>query len=387
LVEASADGTVGGSHQALLDLARNFDRSRYTPVAIFYEDNRIADALRAEGVEVFLWKGVRNRSGAGGNGGLIRKLKERAGGMARCRAFLREQAIDIVHINNSPAIGWFDWLPAAHLLGIPCVAHSRAPAEAQSELESIMRRRFDCVIAISRFMDFTVRREGIPGDKVVLVYDGIDGGALVGSVRRKADEVRQSLGVSSEKLLVAMVGHLRSWKGQHIVLEALTHMPAELQRQICVVFVGGTAIDCGPYADSLRDTIRARGLEDCARLLGERSDAPEIMHAADVVLHASTDPEPFGLVVVEGMTLGKAVVASYLGGPGEVITPGSGIKFDPEAPEELAAVLAELVAHRDRVVQLGLRAQQRAAEFSARKTAAGVELVYEQLLRRRWLKS
>ena len=57
---------------------------------------------------------------------------------------------------------------------------------------------------------------------------------------------------------------------------------------------------------------------------------------------ASTTPEPFGLVVVEGMALGRAVIAAALGGPLETIAPGTGLLFDPTRPDLLAEQLTRL---------------------------------------------
>ena len=78
------------------------------------------------------------------------------------------------------------------------------------------------------------------------------------------------------------------------------------------------------------------GLTGQVHLLGSRDDVPALMNAADAIVHASVQPEPFGLVVVEAMALGKPVVASNLGGPSETVTPGTGLLFDPDDPAALA---------------------------------------------------
>ena len=87
-----------------------------------------------------------------------------------------------------------------------------------------------------------------------------------------------------------------------------------------------------------------------------------------------------GRVVVEGMALGKAVVASRLGGPSEIITPGSGVTFDPEDPAELAMVLRQLMDDPVRRQSLGDGALERVSAFGIRENAAAVERVYQELL-------
>jgi glycosyltransferase involved in cell wall biosynthesis len=116
------------------------------------------------------------------------------------------------------------------------------------------------------------------------------------------------------------------------------------------------------------------------RFLGERTDAAEIMAAADIVLHASTSPEPFGLVLIEAMLLGRPVVASALGGPLEIVTPGAGLLFDPTQPEALAAILARLAADPVLRAQLGEAGLRRAGEFTVARTAGAIEVLYDELL-------
>jgi len=103
------------------------------------------------------------------------------------------------------------------------------------------------------------------------------------------------------------------------------------------------------------------------------------MNAADIVVHASTDPEPFGIVVVEGMALGKAVLASALGGPLEIITPGTGLLFDPAHPEQLAAAIDRVAADANFRGELGRAARERADVFSVRALVSGTEAAYDSV--------
>jgi glycosyltransferase involved in cell wall biosynthesis len=99
------------------------------------------------------------------------------------------------------------------------------------------------------------------------------------------------------------------------------------------------------------------------------------------VVHASTTPEPLGLVVLEGMVLGKPVIASRLGGPAEVVQQGSGLLFDPAHPEGLAALFETLAADPERRRDLGEAGQRRAEEFSIGRNVRAIEAVYRELLR------
>jgi len=116
------------------------------------------------------------------------------------------------------------------------------------------------------------------------------------------------------------------------------------------------------------------------RFLGERADVPDLMNAADIVLHASTVPEPFGLVIVEAMALGKPVIAASAGGPTEILTPRLGLMFDTDRPEELAQHLTQLADDPGFRELLGARARERAREFSVTPMVRATEDLYAELL-------
>ncbi len=383
LVEVNEDGTAGGSHQCLFDIARSLDRTRYTPVALFYQNNRFAERLSALGIRTLIWE--KERAQETPRRPPLRRLKQIVGlGLAvrRRLQLLQSERIDLVHMNNAPAIGYHDWFPAAKLSGIPILTHARLQFRMPRGAWRWLMRSFDAVIAISQEIERFSLAQGIPAERITQIYDGIDVAALHASIQRIPEEVREELGVAPEDILVAMVGHLRTWKGQDLALDALHRIAPPLRERLKLVFVGGVGLGDEPYFDSLRDTVSRHGLQSSVTFVGERSDAAAIMQAADIVLHASTRPEPFGLVVVEGMALGRAVIASGIGGPAEIITPGTGILFDPTRPDELATALATLAADPENRRRLGEAGQRRASDFSVEQNVEAIQALYGSLLRR-----
>jgi glycosyltransferase involved in cell wall biosynthesis len=184
-------------------------------------------------------------------------------------------------------------------------------------------------------------------------------------------------------MLVAMVGNLRPWKGQHIAIEALAGMPASRRREIQLLIIGSSNAADAAYEQDLLARVESAGLKDQVRFLGHRTDVPDLMAASDVVLHASTEPEPFGLVVVEGMALGRPVVASSIGGPLEILDNKTGLMFSPARPDDLARHLSMLVAKPDRRRALGKAAQARAKKFGIANTVEETTRVYDQLMGRK----
>ena len=382
-IEANEDGTVGGSHRVLFDLVCNLDRAQYEPVVLFYQDNAYVPRLRGQGVDVVVLAEVRARERVvRRNGGRLTKLFENFATIGRRFRFLRQHRIDLVHINNSPATGNDDWLPATRMLRIPCVANVAGDARGPGGgwLHKRLFRAFDHYLSVSEFITQAMLRAGIKSERMDLIYPGVDLESFRARVKRTRQEVRGDLGIPGHAVMALMVGNIRQWKGQHVVLAALEQMPATVRKGFYVAFAGALTADDRPYMNELEATVARAGLANHVRFLGSRDDVPDLLNAADIALHASVRPEPFGLVVVEAMSLGKAVVAANTGGPAEVVDRASGITFDPMVPGQLAEVLTNLVRDPIQRGELGKGALQRAEQFTARRFAAGVRRVYERVL-------
>jgi glycosyltransferase involved in cell wall biosynthesis len=386
MVESNQDGTVGGSYQVLFDLATRIDRARFEPVVLFYQDNVFVSRLRARGVEVVLFDEIaRKEREIIQSGRPILKLVALGEAVLRRRRELRRLRIDLLHMNNSPAVGSDDWLPASRLLGIPCVASAMGDAERPRRLiHQWLYRRFDLYLPVSHHMAGVLRGHGVDPNRVVMVHQGVDFDALRARVVRSREAVRSELGVAPGQVLVLMVGNLRAWKGQREVIAALRLLPENVRARLRVCFAGATASADSAYEALLREEMAAGGLRECVSFLGFRSDVPDLYNAAEIALHASTTPEPFGLVVPEAMALNCAVIAASSGGPTEIITAGTGFLCDPSKPEEYARTLEQLVCDEPLRQAIAAAGPARAALFSFDRTVEGTQRVYERALKRSW---
>mgnify|MGYP001818271123 CR=1 FL=1 len=224
-------------------------------------------------------------------------------------------------------------------------------------------RRFDQVFPLSRLVMQSLIDNDIPPDRMVLTYPGLDLEALSVRPYRAREEVREEFGLEPGQVLAVMVGNVRRWKGQHVVVEGIGGLSPEQRAGLVLLLVG----DIGPlhedYADGLRGRIEELGIGDTVRFTGRREDVPDLLEAADVAVHASIMPEPFGLVVLEGLTHGCAVVAAGAGGPVEMIDDATGLLYDPAQPAELTAHLARLLDDPEWRTRLGAAARVRAQDF------------------------
>jgi L-malate glycosyltransferase len=387
IVESNEDGTVGGSHQALFDLVVGIDHTRFEPIVLFHEDNSFVPRLRLRGIEVVLFDGfTRKKRAIDPTGGLVTKLVRFGADVIRCRRELRRLRVDLLHLNNSPKTGNDNWLLAARSLGIPCIVTAMGDVGRPYRLiHQWLYRRFDLYLAVSRHVADVLFEHGVDPNRIELIYLGVDSDGLRKRVVRSRETVREELEVAQDQILVLMVGNIRAWKGQREVIAALRLVPEDTLAQMRVCFAGATASTDARYEAEIRDDVARAELGHCVKFLGYRSDVADLYCAADIAIHASTSPEPFGLVVAEAMALGCAVIAASSGGPAEVIVPGTGLLCDPARPEEYARTLEQLV--RDDALRraIGAAAPARAAVFSIKQNIEGTSRAYRRALQKgRW---
>jgi glycosyltransferase involved in cell wall biosynthesis len=158
---------------------------------------------------------------------------------------------------------------------------------------------------------------GIAAGSAPVVYNGIDAAAFSRVNGSDMAASRRRLGLPEEAWIAGLFGRLAPWKGQHIALDALARLP-----DAHLVLVGAPLFGEEAYAQRLREQAEALGVTDRVHFAGFQDDVPAWMKAMDVILHTSTEPEPFGRVVVEGMAAGRPVIASAAGGVTEIVRHG-----------------------------------------------------------------
>jgi glycosyltransferase involved in cell wall biosynthesis len=208
-------------------------------------------------------------------------------------------------------------------------------SSAALRLERWLARRFATrVIAISEAV-----AAQLDATNVVVIVDDPDPAEFRPS---RAGVFRAKAGISDQTLLVGAVGRIDTWKGFDVLLDAVPAIRTA-RPGAQVVIAGGTVQGKEAYAARL--ACRARVLAG-VRWLGPRADIPDLLADLDVLVLPSTEPEPFGLVVVEALTSGVPVVATDAGGPREILRQAgraAGQLIAPGDPGALARATVELL--------------------------------------------
>jgi glycosyltransferase involved in cell wall biosynthesis len=174
-----------------------------------------------------------------------------------------------------------------------------------------------------------------------------------------AQAARGELGAGNDEVLIGVFGRLQRWKGQDVFVKAAGEV-ARARPHVKFAIVGGSVFGLEPeYLEELKSQVVAEGLADRLMFTGFRTDVPRLMAACDVVCHTSRVPEPFGLVIVEAMAVGRPVIATAGGGPSEIIASDSdGILVPPEDPGALTRSMLALVDDPERRRALGVRGRE-----------------------------
>lgn len=256
---------------------------------------------------------------------------------------------DVVHGNNEPNSNREAML-VAKLLRIPYVQHLRGPVNA-SGMTPWLYAGPSAFIPVSRWLAADLLTQGVAGARVRQIYDGVDmpaGGTAVPTPPSASGfDVRQHLGLPPHTALVAMVGMLVPWKGQDLFLQAVAQLGQGPTgpKNVAFLVVGGTPERGDPqYAQQLQQQAQALGVQAQVHFMGKRSDLAAWLPQLDVVVSASTLPEPLGLVMIEAMSRGCLFVAPAFGAATEVVVDGkNGFLFEPGSAPALAAKLHQSI--------------------------------------------
>lgn len=158
---------------------------------------------------------------------------------------------------------------------------------------------------------------------------------------------------------VGLLGTFARWKGHETFLRAIAELPADLPIRAYVIGGPVYQTDGSQYAvDELRAAAGRLGIVDRVGFTGvvDRPDAA--LRALDIAVHASTAPEPFGLVIAEAMACGRAVVVSRAGGAAELVTADvDALVHAPGDVAALAGAIRQIVADPARRAMLGAAAR------------------------------
>jgi starch synthase len=299
---------------------------------------------------------------------------------------------DVVHSHT-----WYANLAghlAATLYGIPHVMtmHSLEPLRPwkaeqlgggyalSSWCERVSVESAAAVIAVSNGMraDLLATYPSVPPDRVHVIHNGIDTDQYAPD---EQTDILAKYGIDPAAPTVAYVGRITRQKGLPVLLHAAVSLPDDVQLVLCAGQADTEEIsaEVTHLVTHLRET-RSKVVWLTGML--QKTEVIQILSHATVFACPSLY-EPLGIVNLEAMACGTAVVASSVGGIPEVVVDSqTGLLVPPGEPETLAAAITSLVTDPARAAAMGQLGRQRvAAEFSWPSIAAQTVALYTDLTR------
>ena len=298
-------------------------------------------------------------------------------------SIIRDFNVDIVHARSrAPAWSCYKACNATK-------AHFMTTFHGTYNITSALKRHYNSImtrgelaIAISRFISDHMKHEyQVKPERIRLIYRGVDiesynpSAVPAGRIVQLAEKWRLSDGVP----VIMLPGRLTRWKGQSVLIRALAELG---EREFRCLLVGDDQGRSG-YRQELMSLVKRLRLGSKVHFVGHCDDMPAAYMLADVVISASTDPEAFGRVMVEGQALGKPVIGADHGASRELILPNeTGWLVPPNKPDALASML-EYVLSLDTPFreELASRAISNVrANFSCAQMCAKTIDVYREVL-------
>jgi glycosyltransferase involved in cell wall biosynthesis len=375
--EGNTDGTIGGSYYSLLFLVESLDKSRFDPIVIFRNQHGLWHRFKhvSEVYEVPVWVPVKRgyyflRRGVNFIRFLMMSVKE--------ALFLRRHRIQLLHLNNSVTRN-HDWMIAAIIAGIPCITHERGINPKISWLTKVLGGRLRSVICISSAVRNTLLQSGLSSTPLYIIHNGLDPSRIQPGCT--ADQFRSAHHIPPTHHIIGMIGNIKQWKGQEVVIKALPDIVRRFPEILCL-FVGDTSPEDAPYKSYLRQLIEDVGMQEHVLFTGYCPNVADALNVMEVTIHASVAPEPFGRVLLESMAMKRPVVASRDGAVVEIVIEGkTGFTFTPGNSSELAERVICLLESRDKVEIFGDAGYRRLlSDFSIMQNVARTIDIYESII-------
>lgn len=356
-----------GAELALLTLTRHLAPG--TTTVLFAEDGPLVARFTAAGVSAKVVGGIRRGGGAARQPSpatALRGLVDLVRYGRRVARWAADREVDVVVARSVKSLLY--GAVAARALNVPLVwsVHDRIATDYLGLVPALAVRTLGRVLAQGYVVNSRTTGATIwPGDKPVLVAPpALDRSRVVLKPARPE--------IAAPVQRVVMVGRISPWKGQHVFLEAFERVFANTDVEAHVV--GGALFGEREYEADLHRMVSTGRCAGRIHFTGHLDEVRHHLLGADVLVHASVLPEPFGLVVSEGMATGCAVIATAPGGPAEVIIDGhNGLLVPCGDVDAMVVALQQLHADPELAQRLRTAGRRSVSRYDATVQAAWLQ--------------
>jgi len=358
IAHVTASPNFGGVERLILEICRSLQHTQDVEhlIASFPEGGNAEPFLREVEQSGFIAYGFQNDMPH-----LIAATRE----LIR---LLKQHQIQILcaHGHKARMLGWF----ATKYLRIPIIGISHGWTGENKKIQFFeridkwMHHRMDHVVCVSQGQADKVIRFGTPAGRVSVIYNAVrmDRFDIPSDISFR--QRLESLFPNKPKLIVGSAGRLSPEKGFDILVSA-TEKLAQSIPDIGIVIFGD-----GFLQEPLQKQIDELGISSSVVLAGFTDQLDQYMHHFDLFVQSS-HTEGMPSVLLEAMSARKAVVATQVGGTGELVVEGStGLMVPPNDPKTLADAMQKVLNNDDLRRTMGQNGRQRVAQSFALESQA-----------------
>lgn len=358
-----------GSDKTLLMLIKALnDGSHISPIVVLPNEGRLATILRELRIKVIITPVIKLSRGMFKTKNILKIPVELFQSVRVINKELKGESIKLVYSNTLAVLlgGVY-----AKIRGVPhiwhvheIIEHPRLVAYAYPILVNVLSRK---VI----FNSFAAQNNLCKGHKRLqlkssVVWNGINRDQPF-TEEEKINDLKRKHQINSSAVIIGLVGRISRWKGHELLLKTFKEINKS-NPYTELIFIGSPPTNQEIFEEKLKEKIKLWGLSNKCKIIPFQDKIWEIYDMLDVVVVPSTEPEPFGLVALEGMLSKKPVIASNHGGIVEIIDNNkSGLLFKANDKKDLKRCLMRVLDNDKLRNQMGIAGKERADKFFTAK--------------------
>jgi len=293
------------------------------------------------------------------------------------RKIIKEEKIDILHLHQYGSSNFGRLV--GFIAGIPVIIHSHDTDPNyplyQRIADLILARFTDRVIAVSESAkESTIKKRSIREDKVIVMHNAIPLEEFQELTPEQKKEERRRLGINQDYKIVGTVTRLREEKGNKYFLYAAAEVLKVFPKTVFLI------VGDGPLREELQNLSKKLNIAENVIFYGFSRNIQRFHSIFDIKVIASVN-EGFPLALLEAMAMGKAIVATDVGGPKEILKDGeTGLLVPAKDSGALAQKIIYLLGNNQELERLARNAKKESEKYDIDLYVRKLEREYEGLL-------
>jgi len=290
---------------------------------------------------------------------------------------IRQENINVLHVHQYATSNF--GRVAGKITGVPVVLHIHGPdlhyPAYQKVADRLLANAVDRTLAVSESArQECIRNRSIRPEHIITLPNGVPLEKFTPWTDEACQALRQQWSIPANSPVVGTITRLHKEKGNRFFMEAATQV-LERVPEARFVLAGD-----GPLSEQLQALANKLGIEDNVTFTGFQENVVGLLSMFDVkVLPSLAEGHPQALL--EAMAMGKAIVATTVGGMGEIITDGDdGYLVPPGDAQALAKKIIYLLQHTQERIRLGAAGYRKSRDYSLETHVGKLESVYRQVV-------